>query len=182
METGIVIHDEQVKAALAKLAAKVSDLTPAMSEIGQYYERRVLENFAAESDPEGRAWPRLSAVTLGLGLAKAGRLKTGKARGYLSAKGKKYLMNKKMLVAGGDLRESVHNQAERDHVTIGTGGHIRYAGVHQLGSLRAGRGRKTKIPARPYLAVNEGPGMRLAEKDRKRIIEIVEKHIEKAAG
>lgn len=178
METGIVIHDEQVKAALAKLAAKVSDLTPAMSEIGQYYERRVLENFAAESDPEGRAWPRLSAVTLGMGLAKGKRLKKS---GHLAKAGRRYLMNKKMLVEHGALRESVHHQAGRDQVTIGTGGHIRYAGIHQLGGM-AGRGRKTKIPARPYLAVNEGPGMRLAEKDRKRIVEIVEKHIEKATG
>jgi len=177
METSIVIHDEQVRAALARLAANVADMTPAMSEIGQYYERRVLENFSAESDPEGRAWPRLSAVTLGLGLAKGKRLKKS---GALSKAGRRYLMNKKILVESGDLRGAVHHQAGRNQVSIGTGGHVRYAGVHQFGSLRAGRGRKTKIPARPYLAMNEGGGLRLAEKDRRRIVEIVEKHIERA--
>ncbi|NMC73194.1 MAG: phage virion morphogenesis protein [Geobacteraceae bacterium] len=179
METRIVIHDEQVKAALARLAAKVSDMSPAMHEIGQYYERRVLENFAAESDPEGRPWPKLSAVTLGLGLGKPGRLKKS---GYLARKGRQYLTNKKMLVESGGLRRTVHYQADRNQVSIGAGGEIRYAGVHQFGSLGAGRGRKTRIPARPYLAMNEGAGMRLAEKDRRRIIEIVEKHIEKANG
>jgi len=178
METSIVIHDEQVKAVLARLAAKVSDMSPAMHEIGQYYERRVLENFSAESDPEGRPWPKLSAVTLGLGLGKPKRLKKS---GYLSKKGKQYLTNKKMLVERGDLRRTIHYQAGRDQVVIGAGGEIKYAAIHQFGGL-AGRGRKTRIPARPYLAVNEGSGMRLAEKDRQRIIEIVEKHIAKAAG
>jgi phage virion morphogenesis protein len=179
METSIVIHDEQVKAVLARLAAKVGDMSPAMHEIGQYYERRVLENFSAESDPEGRPWPRLSAVTLGMGLAKGKRLKKS---GHLAKAGRQYLTNKKMLVESGDLRRTVHYQAERNQVIIGAGGEIKYAGVHQFGSLTAGRGRKTRIPARPYLAMNEGTGMRLAEKDRLRIIEIVERHIEKATG
>jgi phage virion morphogenesis protein len=178
METRIIVHDEQVKAVLARLAAVTGDMTPAMHEIGQYYERRVLENFAAECDPEGRPWPRLSAVTLGMGLAKGKRLKKS---GYLAKAGRQYLTNKKMLVEHGDLRGSVHYQAERNQVSIGTGGHIPYGGIHQFGGL-AGRGRKTRLPARPYLAVNAGTGMRLAEKDRARIIEIVEKHIEKATG
>jgi phage virion morphogenesis protein len=178
METRVIVHDEQVKAVLERLFDVTGDMTPAMHEIGQYYEMRVLENFSAESDPEGRPWPKLSAVTLGLGLAKGQRLKKS---GYVAKAGRQYLANKKMLVEHGDLRGSVHYQAERNQVTIGTGGHIPYGGVHQLGGL-AGRGRKTKIPARPYLAVNEGSGMRLAEKDRRRIIEIVEQHIAKSSG
>jgi len=179
MDTKVIIQDEQVNAVLARLAAAVEDTTPAMHEIGQYYEGRVLQNFADESDPEGRPWPRLSAVTLGMGLAKGKRLKKS---GHLAKAGRQYLTNKKMLVESGDLRRTVHYQADRNQVIIGAGGEIKYAGVHQFGTLIAGRGRKTRIPARPYLAVNEGAGMRLAEKDRQRIIEIVEKHIEKAKG
>jgi phage virion morphogenesis protein len=173
MNPSVVIDDSAVKAVLERLATAVEDTTPAMHEIGQYYERRVLENFAAESDPEGRPWPRLSVTTMGLGLAKGKRLNK---KGYLSKAGKQYLMNKKILVDRGDLRGSVHYRAERNQVAIGTGGHIPYGGIHQFGGM-AGRGRKTRIPARPYLAVNEGSGMRLAEKDRLRIIEIVERHI-----
>lgn len=174
----VIVEDREIKAVLARLAAAVADMTPAMHEVGQYYERRVLENFAAQGDPEGRPWPRLSAVTLGLGLAKGKRLKKS---GYLAKAGRQYLANKKILVDHGDLRGSVHYQAGRSRVAIGTGGHIPYAGIHQFGGL-AGRGRKVGIPARPYLAVNESGGMRLAERDRQRIIEIVEKYIEKARG
>jgi len=178
MDTRIIVHDEQVKAVLARLQAATGDMSQAMHEIGQYYERRVLENFAAQTDPEGRPWPKLSATTLGLGLAKGKRLKKS---GYLTRAGRQYLVNKKILVEHGDLRGSVHYQAERNQVTIGTGGHIPYGGIHQFGGL-AGRGRKVRIPARPYLAVNDGTGMKLAARDRQRIIEIVERHIEEAKG
>jgi phage gpG-like protein len=108
-----------------------------------------------------------------MGLAKGKRLKKS---GYLAKAGRRYLTNKKILVEHGDLRGSVHYQAERNRVTIGAGGHIPYGGIHQFGGM-AGRGRKARIPARPYLAMNEGNGMRLAEKDRQRIIEILERHI-----
>jgi phage gpG-like protein len=56
------------------------------------------------------------------------------------------------------------------------GGHIPYAAIHQFGGM-AGRGKKVKIPARPYLAVSRGKEMEFAEKDRVRIMDIIREHL-----
>lgn len=56
MQIKIAIQDEDVKAALLRLQDKVGNLKPAMEEIGQLYERSVLENFSKESAPDGTPW------------------------------------------------------------------------------------------------------------------------------
>jgi len=145
-----------------------------MAAIGLFYERSVLENFQAESAPDGTPWERLSATTLQLGLGK--RKGFGK-RGGLTAKGERYLQGKRILWEHGDLEGSVHSQADQNSVTVGAGGHIPYAAIHQFGG-QAGRGRKVTIPARPYLALNEGDTLALAAKDRQRILEVVESHLQ----
>lgn len=148
-----------------------------MEEIGQAYERRVLDNFERESDPEGNRWPRLSKAAMLLRLGK-GR---SKKNGYLSAKGKTYLQSKKILVESGALRSRIHYQAGDGWVRIGVGGSLPYSSkvpaVHQFGTKSAGRGHKVKIPARPYLAMNDGTSLRLAERDRQMIIQIVYRRI-----
>jgi phage virion morphogenesis protein len=158
---------------LDRLRANVGDLTPTMQAIGLYYERRVLENFKAESSPDGTPWAPLSAVTLHLGLAKN---KGWKKSGYLSARGTRYLQGKRILWERGDLEGSVHSQASKDSVTIGTGGHIPYAAIHQFGG-QAGRGRKVTIPARPYLALNRGTELELAESDQSMVVELIRERL-----
>ncbi len=64
MDITVTIDDHEVRAALEAVAARVNNLAPLFHEIGQYYEGRVLENFAKESDPAGNKWALLSAVTL----------------------------------------------------------------------------------------------------------------------
>lgn len=95
------LDDRNALRAIGALVRFAGSPRPAMEEVGQAYERRVLENFSSESDPEGNPWPRLSAVTLMLRLGKGKRLKK---KGTLSKKGKAYLQAKKMLVESGTLR------------------------------------------------------------------------------
>ena len=204
------IDDREVTELLRRLKSRVASLKPVMTEIGLYYERRVLENFKAEQSPDGKPWARLSAATI---MMKLGQ-KTKKGRygfnkdGGLSAKGKRYITGKRILWEHGDLEGSIHSQADNNSVTIGTGGHIPYAAVHQFGidetvsmsvpahlrMITEAFGRKTKfpvwvnvkkhsrnvrmtIPARPYLAVNEGEGLTLADKDRDMIVELLTDHL-----
>lgn len=172
------IDDREVTELLRRLKSRVASLKPVMTEIGLYYERRVLENFKAEQSPDGKPWARLSAATI---MMKLGQ-KTKKGRygfnkdGGLSAKGKRYITGKRILWEHGDLEGSIHSQADNNSVTIGTGKHIPYAAIHQFGG-KAGRGRKVSIPARPYLAVNKGDGMALADRDRDMIIELLTDHL-----
>lgn len=51
-----------------------------------------------------------------------------------------------------------------------------YAAIHQLGG-KAGRGHKVTIPVRPYLALDRGTEMELAEKDRQIVIELIRKRL-----
>lgn len=173
-----LIEDKEIQQALTSLQQWSDRPRPLLEEIGQSYERRVLDNISRESDPEGNPWPRLSATTLMFALGKGKRLKK---KGTLSKKGREYLQGKKMLVESGALRRNVHYQAGANFVRIGVASAGRYSelvpAVHQFGTNKAGRGRKTKIPARPYLAMNNGNALRLAERDRQMVLQIGYRHL-----
>ncbi len=186
----VTIDDRDVRRVFQALLRFTGNTRPVMEEIGQRYEKSILDNFARERDPEGHPWAKLSAGTLMLRLGGRGGFKpggkngTGKSAGYLSAKGARYLQAKKILQEKGHLLQAIHYQATSNSVTIGVGGHIPYAAIHQFGgtikpkhgkALSFGLGPKgaVRIPARPYLAMNEGNGMRLAEKDRRMILEVL---------
>lgn len=173
MDIRVEIDDSAVRKLLTRLSERTQDLTPTMQAIGLFYERRVIENFKNQSSPDGTPWKPLSAVTMLLGLS---RKKGWNKKGGLSAKGKRYLQGKRILWEHGDLEGSVHSQADKTNVTIGAGGHIPYAAIHQFGG-QAGRGRKVTIPARPYLALNRGTEMELAERDRSMIVELIQERL-----
>lgn len=164
------LDDKEVLAMLGRLQRRVGNMKPVMTRIGALYERRVLENFKSESAPDGTPWQPLAQDTMLMGLA---RKKGWKKNGGLSAKGKRYIQSKRILRESGDLEGSIHFQADRDSVTIGSSGSIPYAAIQQLGG-KAGRGRKVPIPARPYLAMNNGADLELAETDRRWIMELLE--------
>ena len=173
MEISVKIHDRETRNLLHRLRTNAADLTPTMQAIGAFYERRVVESFKAQATPDGTPWQPLSEVTLHLGLA---RNKGWKKNGYLSTKGTRYLSDKRILWEHGGLEGSVHSQASQTSVTIGTGGHIPYAAIHQLGG-KAARGRKVTIPARQYLALNRANEMDLAERDRTMVIELIRERL-----
>lgn len=169
----IRIEDTAVQTALSRLQARVSNMQPTMTRIGAFYERRVIENFKAESAPDGTPWKPLAQDTMLMGLA---RKKGWKMNGGLSVKGKRYIQGKRILRESGDLEESIHFQADNNSVTIGSSGSIPYAAIHQFGG-KAGRGKKVTIPARPYLAMNRGTDLELADRDREMILDIIRERI-----
>lgn len=173
MDISVEIDDSDIKKLLTKLRDRVADLTPTMQAIGLFYERRVLENFQNQASPDGVPWKPLAAATLMIGL---GRKKGWNKKGGLSAKGKRYLQGKRILWESGDLEGSIHSQATKDSVTIGSGGHLPYPAIQQLGG-KAGRGRKVTIPAREYLALNRGTELELAERDRSMIIGLIQESL-----
>lgn len=179
MEITLQLDVGEARALLQRLRERVNNMKPVLERIGLFYHRSVMENFKAEQGPDGKVWERLSATTMMMKLGqkdKKGRRYGFKNDGGLSVKGKSYIMGKRILWEHGDLEQSVHHQANDTSVTIGTGGHIPYAAIHQFGG-KAGRGKKVAIPARPYLAVNKGDGMALADKDRDMIVELLTDHL-----
>jgi hypothetical protein len=63
MDIQLKIDDREVKDLLHRLRDRAQNLTPTMQAIGLFYERRVIENFKAESAPDGTSWKPLSEVT-----------------------------------------------------------------------------------------------------------------------
>jgi phage gpG-like protein len=180
MQISIILQDQDVQAALSRLQQKVGNLKSAMDEIGQRYERSVLENWSGQKSPDGTPWlPNkvLSNYLAYTGTGKGQKRKEAYTKGGgIRAGFARFLAGKKILVLGGHLRGSVHYQATNDSMTIGSSGSIRYAAIHQFGGL-AGRGRKIKIPARPWLALNKGTTLELAPKDKSMVLEVIERHL-----
>lgn len=145
----IDIDDREVRAALADLARKLSDLTPAMHNIAQALESETERRF----DVEGPGWPGLSPTTI------RQREKSGHWPG-------------KMLQVSGDLARSIESEAGPRHALVSV--NKRYAAIHQFGG-KAGRGRNVTIPARPFLPIDAGGA--LTEPARETIGEIIARYL-----
>lgn len=105
----VTVDNQQVSAILAKLAARMSDLTPAMTAIGQELESRVSARFETETDPNGRPWAPWAQSTRDSypfpGTAAAQR--AGKPG------------NGRILDRYGDMLSSLHHQVRATSVRIG---------------------------------------------------------------
>jgi len=115
----------------------------AMALAGDYAVKSIRQNFLAGGRPE--KWKPLSPVTLAM--------KLGKSKG--KARAKKAKTNKVLIGLGmkGGLMGSIHYKASDSEVVIGPDSKP-YAAIHQFGGM-AGRNRKVKIPARPYMVLQK---------------------------
>lgn len=102
-----------------------------MKNIAGTFASSVADNFAEEGRPD--KWIDLSEVT------KKQRKKIGKYPGQI-------------LQVTGQLASSVHTYYDEDSAIIGS--NLAYAAIHQLGG-QAGKNKKVKIPARPYLNLSK---------------------------
>lgn len=153
----ITIESDAVEAALDRLARAARDLRPAMRDIGGLLEKETNDNFRAQGRPP---WPQLSQATILNRLM--GKTKDGKSKGIasvLTKAGNLRASAKRKLEGGlailqdtGVLRDSIRAHPGRDSVTVGSV--LEYAAIHQFGGM-AGRGKKVRIPARPFLPVDK---------------------------
>jgi phage gpG-like protein len=116
----VEIKDEEVKRLLSRLSARMKNLKPAMSVIGETVLGSIKENFLSQGRP--RRWRRLSPVTIAI------RRKLNKWPG-------------RILFRSGRLMRSVNYRPESDKVTIGT--KLEYAEMHQTGARRGAFGTVT---------------------------------------
>lgn len=162
----ITIESDAVETALDRLARAARDLRPAMRDIGGLLEKETNDNFRAQGRPP---WPQLSQATILNRLM--GKTKDGKSKGIASILRKDGDLRpaaKRKLEGGlailqdtGVLRGSIRVYSEKNSVTIGAarvktkaGTPMEYAAIHQFGGM-AGRGKKVRIPARPFLPVDK---------------------------
>ena len=127
----IKIDDRELQQALDKLFEKTSDLRPLMKNIAGVMADSVEENFKQEGRPE--KWEELKNATIGHRTQK----------GYWPGK---------ILQMRGELAASITSEYSENSAIVGT--NKAYAAIHQFGG-KAGRNKKTEIPARPYLKLGE---------------------------
>lgn len=123
MQIKVEIKDGEVRTMLMNLMNRTGNLSPVMETIGGIVRRSILKNFDASGRPN-RWQPSKRA------------LKTGG----------------KTLIDRAILKNSINYKAFRNRVELGPAASIPYGRIHQLGGM-AGRGHKVRIPARPYLMV-----------------------------
>lgn len=122
--------DTDAQRMLRDAARRCENLSPVMKSFGEHMMVSTGKRFDTETAPDGTPWAPLSPATL--------RVKKGGK--ILQEMGRR-----------GGLLGTIVYQAEARKIAIGT--NKVYGAIHQLGGM-AGRNRKVKIPARPYLGFN----------------------------
>lgn len=162
----IIVHDKEVLARLARM--KELPRRAMLREIGSYAVSSTIARFRAGEAPDGSKWQPLAYTTK---LARIGGSKAFKKRGGLTAAGRRRLGGLKPLIDRANLMRSITYAESGDRVSIGT--NMIYGAIHQFGG-DAGRGRRAKIPARPYLG--------FSRTDRLEIAGIVRRYVQGVVG
>jgi phage virion morphogenesis protein len=147
----IQIDDKQILDAFDRMEKRCGNLKPAMSIIGTLLVNSIHENFVSQGRPQ--KWQPLSEVTLHLLI---GGNRGYKKNGQMRAPAARKIANKQILIGSGmagGLMGSIHYNADKESVLVGTPKED-YGAIHQFGGM-AGRGKKVKIPARPYIVVQD---------------------------
>lgn len=127
----IKIDNKELNQVLDRLFEKTSNLRPLMKNIAGIMADAVEENFKQEGQPD--KWEELKKVTI----------KIRSKKGYWPGK---------ILQMRGELAASITSEYSESSAIVGT--NKSYAAIHQFGG-KAGKGKKAKIPPRPYLNLGE---------------------------
>lgn len=152
MRIDVGIKDKQVQRLFTRLKRNVTDLRLALRAVGEIVRSSVIRNFQEGGRPEKWEPTKVKSIYrayLGRGKRKrkAYTLKGGFTKGFA-----RYTSGKKTLIDRARLQNSVTVRALKDKAIVGT--KLVYARIHQLGGM-AGRNKEVRIPARPYLMVQE---------------------------
>lgn len=149
----IEVDSQHVQAALDRLAAGASDLRPTMRKIAATLADITEENFSQQGRPR---WQALAQPTL---LLRRQQRKDGSGKF-------------RILQDTGSLASSVTTRHDDNSATIGS--NKVYAAIHQFGG-NAGRGKKVKIPARPYLPLTTSEQLQPEARDE--VIDTINRHL-----
>lgn len=121
----IKVDDADLKAGLKKLEAKLGNLKPFFSDIGEELLNSTRERFISQTDPNNKSWAELSPA-------------------YKASKPKHKDL---ILTLNGYLRGTLTKQADKDSLRIGSP--MIYGATHQFGDPAR------NIPARPFLGLSD---------------------------
>lgn len=140
----VEIKNDDITAALARVSAFLSDMTPAMEYIGDILIDSTKQRFTQGMSPEGVAWAPKSPVTL----ARYG------------ARSSSRIDVRPLFGPSGSLSSQIFSEATSDSVMWGSP--MVYAAAMQFGAAQGAFGRTRRngpipwgnIPARPFLGIS----------------------------
>ncbi|WP_133169663.1 phage virion morphogenesis protein, partial [Campylobacter blaseri] len=129
---------KEVQDKLHKLSHLGGDIEPFLADTGEILRNEIEDSFEKQSSPFGKQWKALKEST----------------KKYKDKKG--YSSN--VLRKSGDLADKweikTTNTSVRVFNALKSKGYV-YGLVHQFGTNKAGRGKNTTIPARPFLPISK---------------------------
>ena len=125
------VDDRLLRVKLKGMNARVRNLRPFYKSVGNYMVGRTQDRIKDERSPDGTPFAPLS-------------------KSWIRRKEKRNQILKRLQMEG-TLVSTISAQIRPDGVAIGS--NQKYASIHQFGG-KAGQGRRSVIPARPYLGVN----------------------------
>ena len=159
----IEVIDRGVHDSLNTLASQTSNMKPILQQIGEGIMERTKLRFSTSLGPDGRRWQANARSTIEAFIAK----RRGFGKRGINKKGQALAMSKKPLIGESrDLSRQFYVYSDQLGVTVGNS--MIYSAIHQFGG-QAGRGKKTNIPARPFLPIMDSG--RLYDRELALIIE-----------
>jgi phage gpG-like protein len=135
---------DEANAAFARLEAALTDFTPLMEDLGEYFVETTKQRFKEGTSPEGVAWAPKSPATLAA-YARRGDRKDARP----------------LFGPSLELHKQIFHEATATGVEWGS--NLIYSGVMQFGAAKGEFGRASNgssipwgnIPARPFIGVSE---------------------------
>lgn len=156
----VTVQDQEVRAGLARLLAKVANPAPALMEIGEELIISTRKTLDSGHGPNGEAWPANSATTLERKLGKIQSKKSNVTKpGGLSARGRRAHGLQKVLFETGALHDRLAKQLVDGGHGILVGTNEPYGAAQQFGNpgnrmYNSPRGHPAPIPPRVWLGVS----------------------------
>lgn len=173
----ITIKSRDVEQYINEIQQRLKNPGEVMKGVGLELAEITHEAFDEKRSPDGTPWKPLSMVTLhmrglrkskGRQFTKGGRL----LKSYLNGSS-----DDRQLYQSGSLLRTVRSESNSHQAVLMVGPHISQVGIHQFGGM-AGRNRKVRIPARPFMPIEgEGNSMELMPKAANRILEMIRDYL-----
>lgn len=157
----VTLDDAAAQRALAELARRIANPTPAMADIGRALGNLTEDAFQSETSPFGDGWQALTQRYVARPRNKGGR--GGDAHPILQR--------------DGGMAGSVTHGGDRNSAWVGVG--KEYAAIHQLGGKPGMAPGPAAIPARPFLPVDENGA--LADAAKTEILDIIREWLDGAS-
>lgn len=164
MTATITIENDEITAALDRVSAALTDTTPLMQDLGEYFVKSTTDRFPTGRAPDGSVWAPKSPVTI----ARQGGRRTNR------------LDTRPLFGPSGALSSTIRYEPQPNQVEWGSP--MIYAAVQQFGAAQGAFGQTSRggpipwgnIPARPFLGISA--------EDQVAVLDIIADYVATAAG